>query len=229
MLHMQIEQVLSMKVKICGMRRIDDALAAAELGADAVGFIFVPSSPRSIMPRDARTIIRALPPFVVPVGVFADMPYNEILDIIDQTGIGCVQLHGDEIPERLPRYPVPVYKAYRVDSRFDLEVLRRDKGSAYLLDTGVSGKLGGTGQTFDWEIAVRAKEYGRIILAGGLSPENIVEAVKFVRPYAVDVNSGVEESPGKKDRAKLKLLFERMRRIDDTEMAGASDEITHKK
>jgi phosphoribosylanthranilate isomerase len=202
-----------MKVKICGITNIDDALSAAELGADALGFIFVKSSPRHINPSAARKIIQALPPFVITVGVVADMAYNDVLEIIDQTSIGCVQFHGDETPKQIVKYPVPVYKSFRVDSSFNPEILRRYKGSAYLLDTKTSGELGGTGQTFNWEIAVKAKEYGRIILAGGLTPENIIEAIKTVQPYAVDVNSGVEESPGKKDRNKMKLLFKQLTQI----------------
>jgi len=202
-----------MRVKICGITNIDDALYAAELGADALGFIFVKSSPRHIAPNAARKIIQALPPFVVPVGVFADMTYNDILEIIDQTGVGCVQLHGEETPKQLVKYPVPVYKSFRIDSSFNPEILRRYKGSAYLLDTKASGELGGTGLTFDWEIAVKAKEYGRIILAGGLTPDNIIDAAQKVQPYAVDVNSGVEERPGKKDHIKLKILFERLKQV----------------
>ena len=202
-----------MKVKICGITNIDDALTAIELGAHALGFIFVKSSPRYITPSAARKIIRDLPPFVVPVGVFADMAYNEILEIIGHTGIGCVQLYGEEIPKQLHQYPVPVVQSFRVDSDFDPEILRRYQGPAYLLDTKVSGELGGTGQTFDWEIAVKAKQYGRIILAGGLNPENIAEAVRRVQPYAVDVNSGVEERPGKKDHTKLKMLFEQLKQM----------------
>lgn len=204
-----------MRVKICGITNVDDALSAAELGADALGFIFVKSSPRYIAPKTARKIIQELPPFVVPVGVFADMAYNDILEIIDRTGIGCVQLHGEETPKQLANYPVPVYKSFRVDARFHPEILRRYKGSAYLLDTKTPGALGGTGQTFDWDGAIKAKEYGRIILAGGLNPENIVKAARIVQPYAADVNSGVEERPGKKDPAKLKLLFENLRQIKD--------------
>ena len=202
-----------MKVKICGITNLDDAIFAAEFGADALGFIFVKSSPRHIGPSAARKIIQALPPFVVPVGVVADMAYNDILEIIDQTGIGCVQFHGDETPKQIAKYPVPVYKSFRVDSSFNPEILRRYKGSAYLLDTKITGELGGTGQTFNWEIAVKAKEYGRIILAGGLTPENILDAVRTVQPYAVDVNSGIEECPGKKDRTKMKLLFKQLTQI----------------
>ena len=203
-----------MKVKICGITNIDDALYATELGADALGFIFVKKSPRYISPLKARKIIQTLPPFVVPVGVIANMTYNDVMDIIEQTSIGCVQLHGDETPKQIAKYPVPVYKSFRVDSSFNPEMLRRYKGSAYLLDTKIPGQLGGTGQTFNWEIAVKAKEYGRIILAGGLTPDNIIEAVRTVRPYAVDVNSGVEESSGKKNKSKLKLLFELLKHVN---------------
>jgi phosphoribosylanthranilate isomerase len=201
------------KVKICGITNTDDALSAADLGADALGFIFVKSSPRYIPPRAAQKIIQELPPFVVPVGVVADMEYNEILEIIGQTGIGCVQLHGEEVAKQVHHYPVPVIQSFRIDSLFDPEILRQYQRPAYLLDAKVSGKLGGTGQTFDWEIAVKAKQYGRIILAGGLNPENIREAARRVQPYAVDVNSGVEERPGKKDYTKLKLLFEQLKQM----------------
>jgi len=204
-----------MKVKICGITNVDDALSAAEYGADALGFIFVKSSPRYVAPRTARKIIQELPPFIVPVGVFANMEYNDIIEIIDQTSIGCVQLHGEETPKQLAKYPVPVYKSFRVDSNFNPEILRRYKGSAFLLDTNVSGNLGGTGKTFDWEIAVKAKEYGRIILAGGLTPENIAEAVQKVRPYAVDVNSGIESAPGKKDKNRLEQLFKTIRSLQN--------------
>jgi phosphoribosylanthranilate isomerase len=199
-----------MKIKICGITKREDAFCAVDVGADALGFIFVKSSPRYISPRDARKIIQMLPPFIVPVGVFADMAQPDVMEIVEQTSIGCVQLHGDESPKELAKYPVPVIKSFRVDTAFIPEILLRYKASAFLFDTKTSGKLGGTGQTFDWDIAVQAKEYGRIILAGGLSPENIIEAIRKVHPYAVDVNSGVEEYPGKKDHAKLKLLFDRI-------------------
>jgi phosphoribosylanthranilate isomerase len=200
-----------MKIKICGITNMEDALLAAELGADALGFIFVKTSPRHIRPSTVRKIIQELPPFIVPIGVVADVEHDEILELIDETGICCVQLHGNESPKQLAKFPVPVYKSFRVDKEFNLETLQRYKGSAYLLDTYVEGALGGTGKTFDWDIAVKAKSYGRIILAGGLTPENIAEAIQKVHPYAVDVNSGVESAPGKKDRTKLERLFKIIR------------------
>jgi phosphoribosylanthranilate isomerase len=204
-----------MKIKICGITNMEDALLAAELGADALGFIFVKTSPRHIRPSAARKIIQELPLFVVPVGVVADEEHDEILELIEETGICCVQLHGNESPKQLAKFPVPVYKSFRVDKEFNLETLQRYKGSAYLLDTYVEDTLGGTGKTFDWDIAVKAKAYGRIILAGGLTPENIAEALKKVQPYAVDVNSGVESAPGQKDKNKLERLFKIIRSLQN--------------
>ncbi len=203
-----------MKVKICGITNIDDALCAAELGADAVGFIFVDSSPRYISPAAAHAIIRALPPFVVPVGVVMNASRTAIRAIAEETGIGCVQLHGDEQPEEMTGLGLTAYKSFRVNGNFDPEILRRYPGPAYLLDTYTKNGLGGTGKTFDWDIAVEAKSFGKIILAGGLNPENIAGAIRKVRPYAVDINSGVETSPGKKDRTKLREFFSILRRLE---------------
>jgi phosphoribosylanthranilate isomerase len=206
-----------MKVKICGITNKDDALCAIELDADALGFIFVESSPRYVPPGDAKEIIRILPPFVVPVGVFVNTTRNKIYRIAEETGIRCAQLHGDEPPEEMIGLAVPAYKSFRVDGNFNPEVVRRYPGPAYLLDTYAESARGGTGETFDWTIAAQAKAYGRIILAGGLRPENIAEAVRKVRPYAVDINSGVETSPGKKDWKKLRQLFSILHRIEAEE------------
>jgi phosphoribosylanthranilate isomerase len=204
-----------MKIKICGITNLEDALLAAELGADALGFIFVKSSPRRIRPGAARKIIQELPPFVVPVGVVADTTREEILDLIEETRIGCVQFHGNESSKQLAKFPVPVYKSFRVDKEFNLEILRRYKGSAYLLDTYVEGTIGGTGKTFNWDIAIKAKAYGRIILAGGLNPENIVDAIQKAQPYAVDINSGVESVQGKKEKYKLEKLFKNIQSLQN--------------
>jgi phosphoribosylanthranilate isomerase len=214
-----------MKVKICGITNIEDALLAAECGADALGFIFVKSSPRYIDPKEAHKIIQRLDPFIISVGVFADAPRDEIYGTIDQTGIGCVQLHGNELPGHLANFPLPVFKSFRVDKYFTPETLQKYKGVAYLLDASVDGILGGTGKTFDWSVAIAAKAYGRIILAGGLNPENIVEAVRTVQPYAVDINSGVETTPGRKDKHKLKLLFDNIRHLQN---GKKKNEETHK-
>jgi phosphoribosylanthranilate isomerase len=203
-----------MNVKICGITNLQDALVAVELGAYALGFIFVKSSPRYISPESAKQIIGKLPPAVKPIGVFVDTPQNEIFHMIKQTGIVCVQLHGNESPQELSGYPVPIFKSFRVGNNFDVSILRQYPASAFLLDTFVDGTLGGTGKTFDWKIAIAAKAHGPIILAGGLSPDNIAEAVRTVRPYAVDVNSGVESAPGKKDKKKLQQLFANIRQLE---------------
>jgi phosphoribosylanthranilate isomerase len=206
-----------MKVKICGITNKEDALCAAELGADALGFIFVPSSLRYITPSAAKDIIGKLPPFVTSVGVFADSPSEEILSIIQQTGITCLQLHGNESPKQCSVYQVPVIKAFRVGKNFHFSSMQQFEVSAFLLDKYVDGSLGGTGKTFNWKIAVQAKKYGQIILAGGLHPENIIEAIRTVQPYAVDVNSGVESEQGKKDKEKLKRLFMNIQKAQKSE------------
>jgi phosphoribosylanthranilate isomerase len=200
-----------LSVKICGITNIGDALEACGLGADMLGFIFVESSPRYILPGSAERIIAELPSSVVPVGIFADMETHEIESIIASTGIKILQLHGNETPEEVSGYKVPVIKSFRVGSGFDTLILKKYHPYAYLLDTYSPGIPGGTGKIFDWEIAVQAKTFGRVILAGGLNPGNIAEAVKKTAPYAVDVNSGVESRPGKKDALKLKMLFQNLR------------------
>jgi phosphoribosylanthranilate isomerase len=180
---------LRMKVKICGITNRQDAEDAAQGGADALGFIFYSESPRYISLLNAGRIIRTLGATVLPVGVFVNAPREEVLRTIHETGIGCVQLHGED---ELRRYHV----------------------GAYLLDAHVEGWRGGTGRTFDWEIACRAKRFGNIVLSGGITPENVVDAVRTVRPYAIDISSGVEISPGRKDRQKLLQLFANIRTIE---------------
>lgn len=198
------------KIKICGITNYDDARAAVDFGADALGFVFFRESPRNISPEKAAVIISKLPVFITTVGVFVDEPVENIQKVVDQTGLEVIQLHGDEPPEscRLSRR---VIKGIRVKSLESLEPLKsyRDLVSAFLLDTFAPHMLGGTGQVFNWDIAIEAKAFGRIILAGGLTPENISEAIRKVRPYAVDVSSGVELVKGKKDHQKMRLFIER--------------------
>lgn len=200
-----------MIVKICGITRLEDALAAAEEGAAAVGFIFVRSSPRYIAPADAAEIIRKLPPFITSVGVFVNEVRAEILRTIGQTKIRCLQLHGEEPPAETAGYPVPVIKSFHVSDEFDPSVMASYPLPAYLLDTSVAGMQGGTGKTFDWRKAQEASRFGRIILSGGITPENAAVASRTVRPYAIDVNSGVESSAGIKDRERIRNLFENLR------------------
>jgi len=202
-----------MKVKICGITNREDAFSAVNAGADALGFVFVESSARYIVPEAAAAIIGDLPPFVTSVGVFMNASRSAILDAVKRSGIRCIQLHGDESPDDAKGYNLPVYKAFRVDETFDPKAITKFHCPAFLFDTYVPGEPGGTGKVFDWRIAVEAKRHGRIILAGGLNPENVVEAVRTVQPYAVDVNSGVEVSPGKKDPKRIKELFDAVRSV----------------
>ena len=200
-----------MKIKICGITREEDAVDAIEAGADALGFIFVRDSPRNVTSSFVASIVRNLPPFVVPTGVFVNATRDEVLRTIDNSGIRCVQFHGDEKPEELEGIPVPVIKSFRIGAGFDTETIRQFPASAYLLDTLVPGSYGGTGRSFDWDVAVRAKLFGRIILSGGLTENNVRDAVQNVRPYAVDVSSGVERKPGVKDRDRIARFVEAAR------------------
>jgi phosphoribosylanthranilate isomerase len=200
-----------MRVKICGITRIQDALAAVDLGANALGFVFVPSSRRFIPPEKAREIIRVIPPYVTTVGVFVDAAEDEVRGIVEQTGVAAAQFHGSEPPAYLRRFPFPVYKAFRVNAGFDVAILRDYPGQAFLLDTFAEGNYGGTGKSMDWSVAARGARYGRIILAGGLTATSVAAAIRCARPYAVDVSSGVESSPGVKDVAEMLSFMKAVR------------------
>jgi len=198
------------KVKICGITNVDDALEASELGADALGFVFYRESPRYVSPDQAKEIIQRLPPFITTVGVFVDMPPIEVEEIMRHVSLDMTQLHGHESPDAyaLGR---KVIKAIRVKELIDLERLQHYRVSAFLLDTYAQESFGGTGQIFNWDIALHAKQFGKIILAGGLNPGNVEKAVQWVKPYGVDVSSGVEERKGKKDRRKMELFIKRVK------------------
>jgi phosphoribosylanthranilate isomerase len=193
------------KVKICGIRTLEEARAAVELGADALGFNLWNRSPRYISPDEIRHILVEMPPFVSCVGVFVNEEPEAIRRTVTATGLQVVQLHGDE-DEAFVKHlgDLKIIKALRIDEAFDLDQLNTCRASAILLDAKVKGEYGGTGQRFDWRLAVEAKKTVRVILAGGLSRENIGEAIRFVRPYAVDVCSGVEAEPGRKDFDKMR-------------------------
>jgi len=199
---------VTIKVKICGITNVDDALAASDVGVDALGFVFHKESPRHVSPDQAREIIRRLPAFITTVGVFVDMPPGEVEAIMHHASLDVAQLHGHELPEAcvLGRR---VIKAIRVKELSDLEPLKNYRVSAFLLDTYTKESFGGTGQIFNWDIALDAKQFGKIILAGGLNPDNVDKAVRWVKPYGVDVSSGVEERNGKKDQEKMRLFIER--------------------
>ncbi len=198
---------MNAKVKICGITRAEDAEAAVELGASAVGFIFVNNSPRYLDPERAKKIIQRLPPFVTPVGVVLHVSRPEALALVANSGVRCLQVHENEHAPEIADLPVPSYTVFRVSSRFQVDVLRGLKAGTFMLDTYIDGTLGGTGKTFDWNVAVEAKQYGRLILSGGLKPENVGDAIRTVRPYAVDVSSGIERSPGVKDYKKMEAFF----------------------
>jgi phosphoribosylanthranilate isomerase len=206
-----------LRVKICGITRLEDALVACEAGADALGFIFVGSSPRYIRPADAARIVEALPPFVTPVGVFVNETRARVTEIAGATGIRALQLHGEEPPEEAAEYALPVVKGFRVWPGFDHSELDRYRCAAYLLDAFSEKAHGGTGTTFDWTIAARAARLHRIVLSGGLHPENVAAAIAQVRPHAVDVSSGVEKSPGIKESAMLRRFIANARGADREE------------
>ncbi len=200
-----------LRIKICGITNTEDAFAAIACGADALGFVFYSKSPRSVKPETARSIISSLPPLVTTVGVFVDEDKTNLENIVSYTGLNIVQLHGSESPEyfSLSRKTI---KAIRVKELTDLDPLKRYKVSAFLLDTYSPHVVGGTGTMFNWDIAVEAKKFGPIILAGGLNSGNIEEAIRWVRPYGIDVATGVEgKEKGKKDHKKLKLFIEKAR------------------
>jgi phosphoribosylanthranilate isomerase len=205
------------KVKICGITNYKDAIFAAEAGADALGFIFAESK-RRIEPRDAMDIIRRLPPFVKTVGVFVDEAPEKIKEVVSLCGIDLIQLHGKEMPEMCGQFMPGVIKALGVKDESIIGVVPSYRGNVtgILLDTFSGRMAGGTGKVFNWDLAIKIKETGiPVVLAGGLGPSNIVEAITRVRPYAVDVNSGVEERPGKKNHFLIKELFVKIRGLED--------------
>jgi len=196
---------MPVRIKICGITRYEDAKVAASIGADAVGFIFYAKSPRCITPEDAAHIIKQLPPFVSRVGVFVDEDIDRVIAVARATGIDTVQLHGTESPRYCTKLPLPVIKAFSIDSSTDLTLLEQYRVAGFLLDTWAAGRRGGTGRTFDWSIARSACiKYSRVILAGGLNPTNLEEALETVQPYGIDINSGVEIKPGIKNPRKMR-------------------------
>ncbi|MFZ0635395.1 MAG: phosphoribosylanthranilate isomerase [Candidatus Acidiferrales bacterium] len=198
------------RVKICGITNWTDARRAVEVGADALGFNFYEKSPRYIAPPDARVIAKRLPRRILLVGVFVNAGLARALQIARDVDLNVLQLHGEESPadvEKLSGY-YPVVKAFRVSRGFQLQRLRKyGDAHAFLLDGFDRERKGGTGKTFDWQMARAARKYGATIIAGGLNPENIVQAIAEAKPFGVDVCGGVESSPGKKDHALLFALM----------------------
>jgi phosphoribosylanthranilate isomerase len=198
-----------MKIKICGITRYEDARAAVSFGVDALGFIFHPKSPRYISPANAAEITKKLPPYVSKVGVFVDENPRRVLEIAGHAWLDTIQLHGSEPPDYCTSLPLPVVKVFSVNDDFNVSAISAYKSVAgCLLDTWDSERCGGSGRTFDWSAAIRACEIcDTVILSGGLGPTNIRDAIDTVRPYAVDVNSGVEVKPGVKNPYKMKEVI----------------------
>jgi len=202
---------LQIKVKICGMTQLKDALFAVEQGVDAVGFIFYKKSPRAVTMKTVREIIKKLPPLVETVGVFVNESAERVNKMADYCGLDLVQLHGEESPAFCRKIRRRVIKAFRVKDLQSIKQLSKFPVSGFLLDTFSDNLHGGTGKTFDWNLALPAKKIGPVILAGGLTPSNIRQAVRRVRPYGVDVCSGVEKSSGIKDLEKVRAFLKNIR------------------
>ena len=204
--------IMSIKVKICGITNLDDAAAAVEAGADALGFVLYRESPRYIEPHVVKQIIAELPPFVLPIGVFVNEDAKVVRDLMDSCGLALAQLHGDETATYCETLGRPVLKAIRLKDRSSFLALAEFRGRAgvrgILLDTYLQDAYGGTGRTPDWSLASEVARAATVVLAGGLTAENVGVAVRTVRPYGVDVSSGVEDRPGKKNREKIRAFVQ---------------------
>lgn len=198
-----------MKIKVCGITNLSDALLCEQLGADAIGFVFYAESKRQIMPDEASEIVKHLNPFTIKVGVFVDENPVLINAIVRTVGLNMVQLHGGETPEDISLIDVPVIKSFRVENNFDFSVLEYYSGSFILLDSFDKEELGGTGKTFNWSV-IPDKIKSKIILAGGINSENVEEVFNKVKPGAIDVSSSLEEFPGKKNKEKVIQFFNKI-------------------
>ncbi len=198
---------MGVTVKICGITSVEDAQAVEQAGADAVGLMFYEGSPRHIALEQAKAIVDSLSNTIVRVGVFVNSEESFVRQAMEICTLNMLQFHGDETPEYCARFEIMTLKAIRVSDESSLKEMERYSADGFLLDAFSENSLGGTGETFNWELAKRATKSGRpIFLAGGLTSENVAEAVKAVRPFAVDVSSGVESEPGKKDAAKVRAF-----------------------
>ncbi|MGA7159583.1 MAG: phosphoribosylanthranilate isomerase [Bacteroidota bacterium] len=204
-------------VKICGVTTLDDALYAVEQGADAVGFNFYRQSKRYISPDQAAKIVDLLPAGLMRIGVFVDPEREFVNAVLQNNKLSALQFSGNEAPEALSGYHLPVIKAIHVANTESIVEMNSYHVDSFLLDTYRSENFGGTGTIFDWNLAVEAKRFGKVMLAGGLTPENVADAVRKVKPYGVDVSSGVEISHGIKDHKKVKEFILRAREANRTE------------
>ncbi len=203
------------RVKICGITNLDDALLAAEAGADALGLIFVEGTPRYVTPAAAAAIVAALPPFVTAVGVFWDHPPAHVRTVARECGLAAAQLHGQESPEVVASLGLPVLKTVKVAAAADLDLLDRYKPAAFLLDSPARWSEGEARPPISWTLAREAARRARIVLSGGLTPESVAEAIRVARPYGVDVNSGVEAAPGRKDPDRVRRFLRAARAVAD--------------
>jgi phosphoribosylanthranilate isomerase len=194
------------QIKICGITNLDDALAAVDAGADALGFVFYPESPRAVSRNTAAAIVARLPESITPVGVFVDEDQHIVRETLERCSLRIAQLHGSETADYCSTLGCPVIKGLRIQTLPDAETLGGYHVLAFLLDAFVAGVPGGTGARLDWELVSSLHASHTIILAGGLTPENVAEAISRVRPRAVDVSSGVERGPRRKDPAKMKAF-----------------------
>jgi phosphoribosylanthranilate isomerase len=202
------------KVKICGITNLIDAQETVAAGADMLGFVFYEKSPRHMTIPAVAEISKQLPPYVLRVGLFVNAPEEFVFQAIQACGLNLLQFHGDESPEYCSQFGMMTIKAFRICDEESLLTLPKYTTDAYLLDAFVPGALGGTGQRFNWDLAVAAQRFGKpIFLAGGLTADNVGEAVEKVHPFAVDVSSGVEQSPGKKDPAKVRAFIAKVRAV----------------
>jgi phosphoribosylanthranilate isomerase len=208
---------MPIRIKICGLTNRDDAVAAVEAGADAVGFVFHKKSPRCAEIAAVKAIVTELPPFVLPVGVFVNEEAKVVRDVMDSCGLALAQLHGDETALYCENLGRPVLKAIRLQDRRSFLALAELQGRAgvrgFLLDAFSPTAYGGTGRVVDWSLAAEAASAAPVLLAGGLTPGNVSDAIRQVRPYGVDVSSGVESSPGKKDHEKLRAFVQAVRLV----------------
>lgn len=207
---------MSLWIKICGVTSVEDALLVQQSGADAIGLNFARSSPRFLEVDAAARIVEALSGDLEVVGVFVDCPVAEILRVVSLAGLDTVQLHGDESPEFLEglQREISAYKALRIGSAADVNIAGDFSGERILTDAKVTGAMGGTGHTFDWSLISELNTARKLILAGGLRPDNVADSIRMVHPYGVDTASGVEDSPGKKDSRKVTAFVEAARRAD---------------
>lgn len=207
--------VKDIKIKICGITNVEDALVAVEAGADALGFVFHRSSPRCVEARTVKRIAAELPPFVLPVGVFVNEDVKVVRDLMDECGFALAQLHGDENASYCETLGRPVLKAIRLCDRGSFlalgEYIGRAQVRGFVVDAFSENAYGGTGLTADWTLAKEVAKAATVLLAGGLTSENVQEAIRTVRPYGVDVSSGVEASPGRKDRTKIQAFIQAAR------------------